>query len=166
MNENEAKLKLFIMNSKAQSYDKTDAFVFFINKGLPFEFSTRLEDLWDTTIEIGKDTINVGKIIIYHIIEFVKKNPNMAIGICIGAILSVLVGMIPFLGKLLMPLALTLGIIIGGVTGHKLDRKQTKEPEQSFPEDLISAVKIFLQLLIDIYNSLKVYFTGDKFATD
>ena len=56
--------------------------------GLPFEFSTRLEDLWDTTIEIGKDTINVGKIIIYHIIEFVKKNPNMAIGICIGAILS------------------------------------------------------------------------------
>jgi hypothetical protein len=28
MNENEAKLKLFIMNSKAQSYDKTDAFVF------------------------------------------------------------------------------------------------------------------------------------------
>ena len=146
MNENEAKLKLFIMNSKAQSYDKTDAFVFFTNKGLPFEFSTRLEDLWDTTIEIGKDTINVGKIIIYHIIEFVKKNPNMAIG------------------KLLMPLALTLGIIIGGVTGHKLDRKQANEAEQSFPADLISAVKIFLQLLIDIYNSLKIYFTGDRYA--
>ncbi len=166
MEENEAKLKLFILNSKAQSYDKTDAFVFFTNKGLPFEFSTRLEDLWETTIEIGKDTVNVGRIIIYHIIEFVKKNPNMALGLCIGAILSVLEGMIPFLGKLLMPLALTLGIIIGGVAGHKLDRKQTKEPEQSFPEDLISAVKIFLQLLIDIYNSLKVYFTGDKFATD
>jgi|JI10StandDraft_1071094.scaffolds.fasta_scaffold90557_5 hypothetical protein len=164
MDENEAKLKLFIMNSKVQSYDKTDAFVFFTNKGLPLEFSTRLQDVWDATIVIGKDTINIGIIIINHIIEFIQKNPNMAIGLCIGAILSVLVGMIPFLGKLLMPLALTLGIIIGGVTGHKLDRKEANEPEQSYPENLISAVKVFLQLLIDIYNSLKIYFKGDRYA--
>ncbi len=156
----EAELELTLLNANADDMSSSDLYLWLRESGLPSEVAIRLHDLVDTVKEIGSSVINIGKIIIIKIIEFVKAHPNLAIGITVGAAIGALAMMIPFLGVYLTPIAMLLGMTIGAVGGHRLDkiekgqRVDTDVNLVSIAQDVIEIAKEFFKLLIDIFNSV------------
>ena len=128
--------------------------------GLPSEVAIRLQNLVDTVKEVGSRTISIGKIILFKIIEFVRAHPNLAIGIAVGAAIALLASMVPFLGTYLAPIALLLGVSIGAIAGHRLDKVEqgqkitTNANMVSLSQEVIEIVKAFFQLLIDVFNAV------------
>jgi len=156
----EAELELTLWNADADDMSSSDLYLWLRESGLPSEVAIRLHGLVDTVKEIGGSVINIGKIIIIKIIEFVKAHPNLAIGIAVGAAIGALAMMIPFLGVYLAPTAMLFGMTIGAVGGHRLDKIEkgqlvdTDVNLVSIAQDIIEIAKEFFKLLIDIFNSV------------
>ena len=154
MTKEQAELELALLQADADSMTSSDLYVWLLNCGLPPEVVAKLHELIGKTRKVGEKVIAVGKIVIMKIIEFVKENPNLAIGLAVGAVIGVLVSAIPFLGSLLAPIAVALGLI----AGHRLDRMAAGEDVSSnlnlgtIAEDVIQIARKFLTLLIEIFN--------------
>ena len=82
----QANLELFILSSEAEAMSSSDFYAWLKERGLPDEAAIRLKTVAEITAEVGKRVINVGKMILIRIMEFVKAHPNLAIGIAIGDI--------------------------------------------------------------------------------
>jgi len=160
----QANLELALMQVEADSVKNNDLYVWLINGGLPHEIATRLYELITFTKKVGSKVIDIGKIILLKIIEFVKAHPKLVtgigIGVAIGAAVNFLVNSIPFIGPVLAPLAAALttafGVVIS-VAGHRLD-KQTQGKEVSagiigFAEEIVEIVHDFFVLFADIFNT-------------
>jgi hypothetical protein len=113
MNEKLAEIELLSYSIKAESLDKSDTMVFLTKMGLPLDIATRLLSLWDKAAKVGDKIISIGKIILLKIIDFIKENPTMAIGMALGGCLGFLLSGIPVLGPWLIPIL----AIVGGVIG-------------------------------------------------
>lgn len=151
----QAELELDILQIEADDIQPGDLYATLREMGLPPEIAIRLEALIDTTRKIGGRTINIGKIIVLKLIEFVKQHRNLAIGVAIGAAVSTLVGAIPLLGPLLAPVALVLGISVGAIAGHRLDKGiRSDDGIISITQDVIEIAKAFFALLISIFNAV------------
>jgi hypothetical protein len=107
-------------------------------------------------------TVEVGKIIVGKILEFVEANPNMTAGLAIGAAAGALVQMIPFIGPLLSPVAAASGAMIVGTVGGGLDRKAEGRDDatgkMAVLEDMVVMARNFFAFLADIFNALREYF--------
>ena len=160
----QANLKMALWQADAGLMSSSDLYVWLNDSGLPHEVTIRLHELANHTQKVGNKVVDIGKIILIKIIEFVKAHPNLVagvgIGVTIGFAVNYLVSSIPFIGVLLAPLATvlatTFGIVVFGVAGHRLDKRaQGKEINNGlmgFAEDIVEVLKAFFQLIIDVFN--------------
>ena len=155
-----SKLELMLWNAEADSLSSSDLYLWLRESGLSSEVAIRLKGLIDVTAELADQVINIGKIVLMKIIEFIKAHPNLAVGVALGAAVGLLVGAIPLLGPLLAPITMALGIAAGAIAGHKMD-KLAKGQQLSIDSDpmaiaadVIEIAKAFFQLLIDTINAV------------
>jgi hypothetical protein len=154
--ESQANLKLMVLNSNAMDMDRIDIITRLTNAGLPQEVITRIEDLWEKTKEIAGEIVNIGKIILSEILNFIEANPHMAVGMALGAALGALTAMIPFIGPLLAPLVTVVAALFGGVVGASLDRGDgdVKSGVVGATQEAIVLAKKFFELFAKIINAL------------
>lgn len=168
-----ARFEILSLQAQASRFQELDFVVEFTNRGLPQEVITRLQPIFREVRDIAGQTINIGKIIIMKLVEFVKQNPNMSIGIAVGIGLSALAGMItsaiPFIGQWLSPLVSAvvalIAIPIGALRGHRLDKVINGEVKSdSIIEDLITIAKKFWALFVDIFYAIKNEISEKKYV--
>ena len=156
----EANFEFTLWNAEAEATTSSDFYLWLRESGLPSEVAIRLMKMVDHTEEVAGRIISIGKIILIKIIEFVKAHPNLSIGVAVGAALSLLASTIPFLGAFLAPIVGLLGITVGAVAGHRLDKLakgqtvNTRVEVIEIGRDVIEIAKEFFKLLIDIFNIL------------
>jgi ElaB/YqjD/DUF883 family membrane-anchored ribosome-binding protein len=152
----QANLELAILNAESEAMSSSDFYAWLKDLGLPDEVAIRLKGVAEITAEVGRRVINVGKMILMKIIEFVKAHPNMAVGIAIGAAIGALVNTVPLIGPLLAPIATMLGVAVGALAGHRLDKAATGQSQNSgivaIGQDVIEIATAFFKLLIDLFN--------------
>jgi len=76
-----------------------------------------LKQLLDHAINLAGTAFEIGKKIIEMLVYFVRKFPNMAIGMIIGAVLGAIFSSIPVLGWLLGPVLMPILILLGAGVG-------------------------------------------------
>lgn len=160
MDKVKGKMDLLILESKASSFDEIEFVTDLTNKGVSKEIVTRLQLLGSQIKYVANQSIKIGKIILMKLWDFIKENPNLAIGMAIGLGLAVLAGMllsiIPFIGTWLAGVIAPIFVIIVAYKGHRLDKIAKGElVSESIVEDTITIVKQFWQLLVDIFSSVK-----------
>jgi hypothetical protein len=156
MNTAIAEIELLNLDLQVENFDRTDAFTWLLKTGVPLTVVTRLEELWTTTKELGGKIIKIGKIIIFKIIDFIKRNAKMALGIVLGAAVGALINMVPLIGPLLSPLSIAIMAFFGGTVGTSLDHPEANTPYQAA---FVMACE-FLSLLAEILKTLWNEFTG------
>ncbi|MDD2719937.1 MAG: hypothetical protein PHH47_01345 [Gallionella sp.] len=155
-----ANMELAILSAEADSTSSSDFYIYLTERGLPDEIALRLMELLEKTKEIGGRVINVGKIVLCKIIEFVKAHPNLSIGIVLGAAIGSLAHLVPFLGNFLATITIPLGAFIGAIAGHQIDKAEQGKASGggnlllSVPQDMIEIAMAFFKLLSDIFNTL------------
>ncbi|MDJ0712990.1 MAG: hypothetical protein QNJ54_02065 [Prochloraceae cyanobacterium] len=129
----------------------------------------RLRELITFTQKIGSKVFAVGKIILLKIIEFVKVHPRLVtgigLGVAIGAAVQFLVNTVPFIGLILAPLAGALtaafGIVIFGIAGHRLDKRDRGKELSSgiigIAEDIVEIAQAFFEFIADVFNTVFKY---------
>jgi len=125
----QANLNLALWQAEADSMNSSELYAWLVDSGLPHEVAIRLHDLIGVTKPVGNKLFAIGKIILIKIIEFVKAHPFLVVGAslgaAVGAAVATLITSVPFVGQLLAPVAMALGITItavGAVVGHRLDK--------------------------------------------
>ena len=149
-----ALLELTVMNAEAGQFESFAAAAkALLDRGLPPELVTRMQDLWDKTKVIGGELVAVGKIIIKKIAEFFLANPGLAIGLAIGAALAALISSsVPFIGALLAPLA----VVISTLYGYNIQLGG----RDSLLYSTITLAKEFFMLLISTFKAVANYVTA------
>lgn len=149
----QANLKMALWQVDADSMSSSELYAWLVDSGLPHEVTIRLHELASYTKKSGNKVLAVGKIILLKIIEFIKAHPNLAMGVALGAAVGLLVNSVPVLGSVLAPLATVLGITIGAIAGHRLDKgKEVNEGIIGVAQDLIEITRGFFKLFIDVFN--------------
>ena len=149
--------ELTLLNAEMSREQFDDFIVVGLNRGIPAEIITRLQGLWDVTKEVAGEVVAVGKIIVQQIIEFLKANPKLSVGLALGAAVGALIAGIPFLGPLLAPLATGLSMLYGAAVGAAKDAGADSSDTY---EAVLSLAKKFFELLQNIMVSIKDYFVG------
>ncbi|VXD23459.1 conserved hypothetical protein [Planktothrix serta PCC 8927] len=145
----QANLKLALWQVDADSMSSSDLFVWLNDSGLPLEVTTRLHQLVTYTKKAGHKVIAIGKIILIKIIEFVQANPNLVMGMAVGAAVGILGYSVPFLGPLLGPITTALGVTIGAISGHRLDQgHRQSDGITGVTQSLIEIAQKFFKLFI------------------
>lgn len=146
--------ELTLLNAEVSQAEMDDVLVFGLNRGIPPEIMTRLESLWRVTKTIAGQMVAVGKIVVLKIFEFLKANPNLTIGIALGAAVGVLIAGIPLLGTLLAPLSTAISMAYGAAVGATIDAG-------GVPSDPYIAAahlaKKFFELIQEIFMAIKDY---------
>ena len=152
----QANLKMSLWQVEAESIKSSDLYVWLNQSGLSSEVAIRLQELVSFTKKVGAKVLAVGKIVLIKIIEFVKAHPFLVtgagIGAAVGAAVAGMITAIPFLGQLLAPVAMALGItiaVIGAVAGHNLDKRF-----QGFGDDIFEIAQEFFKLVADVFNTI------------
>lgn len=157
----EANLELALLQADADSVSSSDLYLWLRESGLPPEIAIRLKDLISFTKKIGEKILALGKIIVIKLIEFAKKNPNLVIGIALGASLSFLVSAVPYLGPILALVAAPFGIAVGAIAGHRMDLGKSGESVGliEITQDTINLAKeffaLFSETLVAIANEFQ-----------
>ncbi len=151
----QANLKMALWQVDADSMSSSELYAWLVDSGLPHEVTIRLHELASYTKKSGNKVLAVGKIILIKIIEFIKAHPNLAMGVALGAAVGLLVNSVPVLGSVLAPLATVLGITIGAIAGHRLDKgKEVNEGIIGVAQDFIEIAREFFKLFIDVFNAI------------
>lgn len=152
----QANLELAILNAESESMSSSDFYAWLKELGLSDEVAIRLKGVAEITAAVGTKVFNVGKMILMKIIEFVKAHPNMAVGITIGSALGALVNTVPLIGPFLAPIAALLGVAVGALAGHRLDKAVAGQTQNTgglaIAQDAIEIATAFFKLLIDLFN--------------
>jgi ElaB/YqjD/DUF883 family membrane-anchored ribosome-binding protein len=154
----EARLELIVSSAEAESMSGSDFYAWLKDKNFSDEAAIRLKALADLTADVGGKIINMGKIILMKIQEFVKAHPNLALGVAIGAAIAAFVSLIPLLGPILAPIAAMAGIALGALHGHRLDKIESGKVQvhQADPlfQEVMEIATVFFKLFADIVNSV------------
>jgi len=130
---------------------------YFSITGVPLEVITRLDSLWDKTIEVAETTLDIGKIVLLKLIQFIKANPHAGIGLLIGLALGMLINAVPYVGPIIAPVAAVALTVVSTLSGHRLDTALRGDyTGDGLIEDLITITKQFWTLIWDIMNSIIV----------
>lgn len=153
---NQGMFELSLMNAEASSAQFDDVVVEALNRGIPPELVTRLKELWEKTKVIAGEIVAIGKIIVRQIIEFLRQNPKLTIGMALGVAVAVLIGGIPFIGPLLQPLATLIAAVYGAGVGAAMENGDNSGSPLSA---VIALAEKFFELLKNILNSIAEYFS-------
>lgn len=147
--------ELTLLNAEVSREQLDGVLIAGLDRGIPPEIMTRLESLWEMTKVIAGEVVAVGKIIVVKIFDFLKANPNLTLGIALGAAVGALIAGIPFLGSMLAPLSTVLSMVYGAGVGATIDAG-------GIPSDPYVVVaylaKKFFELIQCIFLSVKDYF--------
>lgn len=148
MTKEEAELELALEIAEAERSGKGGASIVIpaLEGGLPPEIATRLEGLWDATLDLGGKVWEVGKVVVKRIVDFIEANPGLTIGIAIGAVVGMFVSSVPLLGPLLQPFVTPVAIAFGIKEGRAIDTRA----DQGLLNAAIAAAKEFFRLIVDI----------------
>lgn len=141
LNSAQAMLELTLLNAETSGQSFDDVVLEGLQRGLPPELLIRMKSLWEQTKKVGNELIEVGKIIVMKIIEFLKANPKLAASLAISAAVYLLAHAIPFIGPLLAPLLAAVAEIYSFGTLYSLD-------------DVINLAKEFFALVVEIFNAV------------
>lgn len=163
MTQPQARLELALWQAEAEMTSSSDLYIRLTEMGFPPEIAIRLKELVGAVKPIGDKVISIGKIIVLKLIGFIDKHPNLATGVALGVVVSLLVGSVPFLGPILASIALPLGITVGAIAGHRMDKAQGERMHDGLgfldvTQDVIEAGRVFLQLFIDTLMAIFVEF--------
>jgi len=153
----EGLFELSLLNAEKQDADFEDVVIEGMRRGIPPEILTRLKDLWETTKNVAGEIVAIGKIIVLAIIDFLKANIKMTVGIALGAAVSSLILAIPFIGPLLAPLAVSLSAAYGGGVGAALE-DGLSNPTSPLTVAIVLADRFF-ELLIQILQAVSNYWS-------
>jgi hypothetical protein len=152
----QASLNLALWQAEADSINSSELYAWLLDSGLPHEVAIRLHDLIGVTKPVGNKLFSIGKILVIKIIDFIKAHPFLVLGAslsaAVGSAVAALITSIPFIGQLLAPVAMALGITItavGAVIGHRLDKCF-----QGVGEDIFEIAKEFFKLVTDVFNTI------------
>jgi hypothetical protein len=146
--------ELSLMNAEASSAQFDDVAVEALNRGLPPELVTRFKEMWEQTKVIAGEIVAIGKIIVRQIIEFLRQNPKLTVGMALGAAVAALIGGIPVIGPLLLPLAALIATLYGAGVGAAMEKGDNSGSPLSAA---IALAEAFFELLKNILNSVANY---------
>lgn len=125
----QANLQLAIWSRQAESTSSEELYVRIQKLGLPEDVVSMLHSLILKVQQIAGKVIQIGKIILIKLLEFIEDHLFLSIGTGIGALLGAalasLITAVPFIGPFLTPIAQALGLTItavGAIAGHNLDK--------------------------------------------
>jgi hypothetical protein len=150
-------VEVMLMNAEASTAHFDDVAVDLIYRGMPSELVTRLRELWEQTKSIAGEIVAIGKIIVLQIVDFLKKNPKLPVGLALGAAVASLIGGIPFFGAMLQPVAMTVAALYGAGVGAAMEKGDNSGSPFSAAIEL--ALKFF-ELFKNILNSVANHFTN------
>jgi hypothetical protein len=156
--EEEGLFELTLLNAETLNKQFDDVVVMGLSLGIPLEIITRLQSLWVATKSIAGEIVEIGKIIVQKIFDFIKANPALTLGLAIGAAVGVLVAGIPFLGPLLAPLIASLSMLYGAAVGVSIDSGSNSSDPMHLAIEL---AKKFFELLKEIFLAVTGYLTAD-----
>lgn len=167
-NRPKAALDLALWQARANGVSNADVYLRLSNAGLPSEAAIRLKELMGATRQIGGKVIDLGKIVVLKLMDFMEQHPNLTAGMALGAAVSALAASVPVLGPLLAPLALAVGLAIGAVVGHRMDKSRDGTFDQAIgvmevTQDVIEIARAFFKLFAD---TLQALFGGDDDGTE
>lgn len=146
-----AMLELSMMNADVGNQNFDDVIIDALNRGIPPEVVTRLQDIWTATKKIGNEVIAIGKIIVREIVRFLKENTKITVGIAIGAAITFLVASVPFVGPILAPYVAVLATMYGAGAGAAMDAGA--DPSSPLAAAIALASKFF-ELLKNIFSAI------------
>ena len=146
--------ELSMLNAETSYAEFEEVIIEGIKRGIPTEILTRLKDLWEVSKEVAGEVVAIGKIIVMAIIDFMKANPMITVGLILGAALSTLVLGIPFLGPLLLPLTMGVSALYGAGVGAAM---QGGDYSGSPISAAIALAKKFFELLRMILMAVSDY---------
>ena len=79
--------ELSMLNAETSEAEFEEVIIEGIKRGIPTEILTRLKELWEMSKEVAGEAVAIGKIIVMAIIEFIKANPMITVGLILGAII-------------------------------------------------------------------------------
>ncbi|MDR2092503.1 MAG: hypothetical protein LBP58_04200 [Azoarcus sp.] len=158
----QAELELELLEIEAEGIETGELYASLRAIKLPREVAARLEALAEVSRRIGDKVIAVGRIIVMKLLEFIRRNPAMAAGMALGAAVSVLVNAVPMLGNLLAPVALVIGVAIGGIAGHRLDKGvfDTSASIINIAQDALEIARDFFVMLIALFSAVASELAG------
>jgi hypothetical protein len=154
----EGLFELTLLNAETSHKQFDDVVVMGLSRGIPPEIITRLQNLWVATKNIAGEIVEIGKIIVQKIFDFIKSNPSLTLGLAIGAAVGVLVAGIPFLGPLLAPLVASISMLYGATVGSSIDSGRPSSDPMSMAIEL---AKKFFDLLKEIFVAINGYITAE-----
>lgn len=160
----QARLDLALWQADADMSSSSDLYIRLTEMGLPSEVVIRLKSVLEIVKPIGDKMISIGKIIGLKLIEFIEQHPRLATGVALGAAVSLLIASIPFLGPILAPIALLLGITVFATAGHRMDMAQGGNMNSDLgliavAQDVIEIARAFFHLFIDTLMAVSAEFT-------
>ena len=158
LTEQQGLFELTLLNAETSNKQFDDFVVMGLSRGIPPEIITRLQSLWVATKSIAGEIVEIGKIIVQKIFDFIKANPTLSLGLAIGAAVGVLVAGIPFLGPLLAPLIASLSMLYGAAVGASIDSGSNSSDPMYLAIEL---AKKFFELLKEIFLAVKDHITAD-----
>lgn len=154
---------LGLLNARAKVFEPLDAVADLLNRGLPPEIVFRLRRFASQVVSVAGEAIEVGRIVLMEVWEFVQANPRLAIGLAVGAALGALTHMIPLIGPWIGPIATLAGAAIGGVAGYQMDLWQRGVPISGgmvgVVQTAIHLAEDFFQLLARLFNALRAHWS-------
>jgi hypothetical protein len=157
VDKNKATYEVLLLQSEASGLEKIEAMAFLSNQGVPLEVLTRMDSLWEQTAMVVNQVLHIGKIIIMKLIQFIRENPNMLIGLAVGIGLGILSASVPFIGIFIAPVITVVFSVMGILRGHRLDKVMSGEcVGDSLIEDAITIIKKFWCFFYEIFNVVVV----------
>jgi ElaB/YqjD/DUF883 family membrane-anchored ribosome-binding protein len=150
---------------EALKLDKYKVKEWFEEKDIPSHIVNYILKLYEHTKDVSQEVIHIGRIIILKIMDFIKENPNLSIGMALGAAAGFLAGsfmnVIPFVGNILQTIAIGMGMFIGAIAGYRLDEMENGKvviDQTIFGVfgDAMQIAKKFFQMLVDIINTVMI----------
>lgn len=157
MSAEQGMFELTLLNAEASEAKFDDLVIGAVDRGIPAELVTRLKELWDATKVIAGDVISIGRIVVGQIIEFLKNNPKLSLGLALGASIATLVGGIPLLGPFLQPLASWVGTVYGAGVGAAMQQGDYSGSPYTAAIELASK---FFELLVAVFRSVAAYLSA------
>lgn len=137
----QAMLELTLLDAESSNKVFDDVVLDGLARGIPPEILIRLKDLWAVTKQIGEETIEIGKIIVIKIVDFLQANAKLTGALAIGAAAYLLANSIPLIGPMLAPL---LGAVAALYTFAKVANW----------EEIVQTAKNFFDFLIAVLNAV------------
>jgi hypothetical protein len=141
MTNEQAMLELTLINAELTDQDFDDVVVEGLQSGIPPELLTRMKELWEQTKNIAGEVIEVGKIVVMKIIDFIRAHPKLGKSLALGAAVYFISHAIPIVGPLLAPLLASVTTIYSLWNRASFD-------------EVVNMAKDFFALIVNIFNAV------------